>query len=172
MTETEKMQPSKPRRFVIGRPIDVPEGNRIIVNVDDREIGVYRIDGAFFALLNHCPHLGGPLCQGQLVSEVFAPVPGDVRGNSDRVFVTCPWHNWEFDVRTGQSYWNPMLRARPFAVDVERGEAVAAAIEQGSAGRVPGPYMAETIPVTIEDDYLVISLRKATSTRTETEATR
>jgi 3-phenylpropionate/trans-cinnamate dioxygenase ferredoxin subunit len=95
-----------------------------------------------------------------VVTEIFAPVPGDVRGNSERVFVTCPWHNWEFDIKTGQSYWNPKgLRARPFPVDVEGGEALARAIEAGGAERVKGPYEAAMVTVSVEDDYLVLTLR-------------
>lgn len=160
MSEQPQSQ-AKPRKFVIGRPADIPEGGKIIVQVDGREVGVFRVDNAFYALLNHCPHLGGPLCVGQVVHEVFAPVPGDVRGNDARTFIACPWHNWEFDIKTGQSYWNRMLRARPFAVEVAQGEAVLAEIDAGATGRVPGPYMAETVPVAIEDDYLVLNLQPA-----------
>jgi nitrite reductase/ring-hydroxylating ferredoxin subunit len=159
-------QPRQPppgmRKYVVGRVADVPEGGRVIVEAGGREIGVFRINGAFYALLNRCPHLGGPLCQGQVVGEVFSPAPGDVRGNSERMFIACPWHNWEFDVRTGQSYWNPKgLRARPFPVGLEAGDAVTQAIESGTAERVKGPYAAETVPVGIEDDYLVLTLRPA-----------
>lgn len=153
------MPEAKPRKFVIGRSADIPDGGRIVVEVDGREVGIFRIGDAYYALLNRCPHLGGPLCQGQVVHEVYAPVPGDVRGNEDRTFVACPWHNWEFDIKTGQSYWNRMLRARPFAVEVEHGDAVLAALDAGATGRVPGPYLAETVPVSVEDDYLVLNLR-------------
>jgi 3-phenylpropionate/trans-cinnamate dioxygenase ferredoxin subunit len=160
MTEAGTRQ-GKPRRFVVGRPGDVSEGGHIIVSVDGRDMGIYRLDGAFYALPNRCPHLGGPSCKGQIMHEIHAPVPGDVRGNDDRTFIACPWHNWEFDIRTGQSYWNAKLRARPFMVAVERGDAVRAALDTGTAGRVPGPYMAETVPVSVEDNYLVVSLRAA-----------
>jgi nitrite reductase/ring-hydroxylating ferredoxin subunit len=60
--------------------------------------------------------------------------------------IRCPWHGWEFDIRTGQSWCDPSrVRARRYAVSVERG------------GRlVAGPYVAETVPVTVENDYVVI----------------
>lgn len=150
-----------PRRYVVGRAGDIPEGGRLVVEAEGREIGIFHVDGAFYALLNRCPHLGGKLCHGQLVHEIFAPVPGDVRGSDERTFITCPFHNWEFDIKTGQSYWNRMLRARPFPVEVAHGDAVLAEIDAGAATRVPGPYMAETIPVTLEDDYLVLNLQPA-----------
>jgi len=149
----------KPRRFVVGPASSVPEGACVIVTAGTQEIGIYRLRGKFYGLLNRCPHLAGPLCRGQVVTEVFAPMPGDVRGNPERVFVTCPWHNWEFDITNGQSYWNPRLRVRPFPVGVEGGEALSAAMERGDTARVAGPYMAETVPIEIEDEYLVVSLR-------------
>ncbi len=151
-----------PRRYIVARAADIAEGQRIIVEAGGREIGIYRQNGAFYALLNRCPHLGGPLCQGQVVTEITAAVPGEVRGNPEKVYVTCPWHNWEFDIRTGQSYWNPSgLRARPFPVGVESGEELCAAVASGSAARIPGPYAAETVPVSVEDAYVVLTLRPA-----------
>ena len=116
-------------------------------------VGIFRVNGQFYGLLNRCPHLGGPLCAGQIVTDVVSPVPGDVRAVPGRTFVTCPWHNWEFDIRTGQSYWNTRLRAMPFPVTVERAPA--------GDGRDPGPYQAETVPVEVEDGVLVLRLRPA-----------
>lgn len=149
---------ARPEAVVVGRPSDVPEGGSILVTVGRREIGIYRVGGAFYGLLNRCPHLGGPLCAGQIVTDIVSPVPGDVRSSPGRTFVTCPWHNWEFDIKTGQSYWNGKLRAMPFPVSVEDKDKAAGLQE---AGRVPGPYQAETIPVSVENDVLVLRLRPA-----------
>ncbi len=171
MPETSAPRSPEPRKFVVGKPSDVPEGGCLLVRAGNREIGVYRVNGRFYAMLNRCPHLGGPLCAGQGVTEIYAPAPGDVRGNSERAFVACPWHNWEFDLRTGQSYWNPTLRARPVPVGVEAGAAVTAAIESGEAGRVAGPYSAETVPVSVKDDYVVLSLRPAPGATRRAEET-
>ena len=161
MSETQPRPPGM-RRYVIARADEIQDGERRIVEAGGREIGIYNVRGSFYALLNRCPHLGGPLCRGQVVTEITAAVPGEIRGNPDKVYVTCPWHNWEFDIRTGQSYWNPKgLRARPFPVGVEPGEALQKAVDEGSAERVRGPYNAETIPVSIENDYVVLTLRAA-----------
>lgn len=148
-------------RYVVARVADIPVGERRIVKACDREVGVYNIDGRFHALLNRCPHLGGPLCRGQVVRGVESSVPGDVRLEESRVYVTCPWHNWEFDVETGQSYWNPRLRARPLPVNVEPGGEVAAAVDGGQVTRLPGPYQAEVVPVSVESDYVVLTMPPA-----------
>ncbi len=140
----------------------------MVVTVGRREIGIFRVDGQFYGLLNRCPHLGGPLCAGQIVTDVVSPVPGDVRTRPGRTFVTCPWHNWEFDIKTGQSYWNDRLRAMPFPVSVEGRDAAAAL---GTAARTPGPYQAETVPVAVEDDVLVLRLRPAQPAAAGTRAT-
>ena len=147
MADATLSQPPRPETVVVGRPADVPEGGSIVVTVGTREIGIFRVDGQFYGLLNRCPHLGGPLCAGQIVTDVVSTAPGDVRSRPGRTFVTCPWHNWEFDIRTGQSYWNDRVRAIPFPVTVER--------------RTTGPYQAETVPVAVEDGVLVLRLRPA-----------
>ena len=62
--------------------------------------------------------------------------------------IRCPWHGWEFDIRTGQSYCDPKrFRARGYPVNVEPGSSV-----------VKGPYVAETIAVSVESDYVVVDL--------------
>lgn len=157
---TEPARASGPKKFVVAATKDIPIGERLIVEVAGREIGIYNVEGEFFALLNRCPHLGGPLCKGQVVNEITSTGPGDFQIHPDRTYVTCPWHNWEFDVRTGQSYWNPNgLRARPFPLKIENGSDLAGAVESGGVERIPGPFMAETIPITVEDDYLVVAVR-------------
>ena len=153
------------RKYVVARAQDVPEGGRLIVHVAGREIGVFNQGNEFFALLHRCPHLGGPLCQGDIVGLVYAPVPGEVHLDESRKLLRCPWHGWEFDIKTGQSYWNPQhTRARRFAVEVVSGDELADQLVKETKAdpeaRLPGPYIAETFPVELEDDYLVVALRE------------
>ena len=159
-TVTSRTDSPAGTKYVVARVDDIPDGSRLLVTVGDREVGVFKVKGEFFALLNRCPHLGGPLCRGQLLNTVVSSGPGDVRLDEADDIITCPWHGWEFDLRTGQSYWNPEhLRARKFPVGVEAGAALAIYLEQGEAARIPGPYEAETIPVSIESDYVVVTMR-------------
>ncbi len=147
--------------YVVARTDEIPEGGRIIVNAGGREVGVYRLNGRFLALLNRCPHRGGPLCKGGVVTEISAPTPGDIRNDRSKLYVTCPWHNWEFDITTGQSYGSTRgPRARLVPVGVKQGSAVAS-LEAHTAERIPGPYKAEMVPVAVESDYVVLSMRPA-----------
>ena len=148
------------KNYVVARVDEVPKGERLLVKVAGREIGIFNVDGEFFALRNRCPHLGGPLCEGEVLGLVYSSEPGDVRFDDSKKLLTCPWHGWEFDIKTGQSYFNPRLRARRFQVAAQQGDAVADNLDDAGAERAPGPYEAEVVPVSREDDYLVITMRQ------------
>ena len=133
-------------RQVVAKASEVAPGTAKMVTVAGREIGIFNLDGEYFALANRCPHAGGPLCGGKIVALVQSDGPGSYRLTRHQEFLRCPWHGWEFDIRTGQSWCDPnSLKARPFAVTVESGESL-----------VKGPYVAETFPVSVEEDYLII----------------
>jgi 3-phenylpropionate/trans-cinnamate dioxygenase ferredoxin subunit len=135
-------------RQVVARAADVAPSGSVVVNVKGREVGIFNVNGEYFALANRCPHAGGPLCQGRIVSLVQSEGPGHYRLARHQEFLRCPWHGWEFDIRTGQSWCDPTsTRVRQFAVTVEPG-----------AQLVKGPYVAETFAVSVEEDYLVIDL--------------
>jgi 3-phenylpropionate/trans-cinnamate dioxygenase ferredoxin subunit len=150
-------------KYVVARVDDVPEMGNIVVEVNGREIGIFRVHGEFYGLLNRCPHRGGPMCKGQMVSTLRSERPGHYQRDDDRVFVECPWHGWEFEVSTGQSYFDPVrTRIRPYPVEVAHGDEVATAVEheaETNTHLLPGPYIAETIPVSVEDDYIVVTTR-------------
>ena len=55
------------KRHVVARVADIPPGERLIVDIAGRSIGVFNVDGRFYALRNSCPHQGGPLCLGRTV---------------------------------------------------------------------------------------------------------
>jgi nitrite reductase/ring-hydroxylating ferredoxin subunit len=153
--------PAKPRtrRFVVAKVEDVPVGGHLVVEVSGREIGLFNIDGEFFALLNRCPHRAGPLCEGEVIRLVVAAKVGEIRLD-DRTMVVCPWHAWEFDIRTGQSYFDPAkMRGRPFPVEVESAAEVGRELAAQSVQLVPGPYVADVIATTVEDDYVVVTMR-------------
>jgi nitrite reductase/ring-hydroxylating ferredoxin subunit len=152
-----------PSRFVVARVEDVPPGERLIVTVKGHSIGVFNVGGRYYALLNRCPHQGAELCRGKIVSWLESDAPGSYQLDVERKLISCPWHGWEFDLATGQSYFDPRkMRVKPYAVGVERGCALTEALEHGEAATlVEGPYRAESLSVEVEDDYLVVTLRRA-----------
>lgn len=137
---------------------EIPPGERKIVDVAGRSIGVFNVGGEYFALRNRCPHQGGALCEGRLWGVLRASVPGSFDYDASREILTCPWHGWEFHVRTGQSWCDPVkLRVRRFNVSVESGTALVEA-DAPAPGMVRGPYLVETFPVTVEGTYVVVDV--------------
>jgi 3-phenylpropionate/trans-cinnamate dioxygenase ferredoxin subunit len=135
-------------RHVVASVEDIQPGTRKIVTVNGREVGIFRIGDDFYGLINRCPHQGAPLCRGEIVSRLVAPSPGDYRLTRSGEMIRCPWHCWEFDIRTGQSLCDPnSVQARAFNVAVEPGRAL-----------VDGPFVAEQVQVTVEESYVVVTV--------------
>ena len=80
---------------------ELDPGERVVIEREGREIGVFNVDGAFYAVGNYCPHMGGPCAEG-LVSGMFdADDEGRVTFERDGEILCCPWHGWQFDLKTG-----------------------------------------------------------------------
>lgn len=87
----------------IANTADVAPGTGTVAEVNDRSIAVFNIDGTYFAIDNTCVHRGGPLGEGDLEGDV----------------VTCPWHGWEYNVKTGACVNNPAAKVSCYPVTVE-----------------------------------------------------
>lgn len=156
-------------KVVVGKVSDFENGDRKIIDVNGKSIGVFRVDDQFYALRNRCPHQFGPLCVGTLAPRAVSSGPGDVRVESGPPLIACPWHGWEYDLATGQSFMGPGRGNTPvlsYDVNVLPGSEIAGDavgdVAEGEAsrarpdGRIPGPYVAETVAVSVEQDYVVV----------------
>jgi nitrite reductase/ring-hydroxylating ferredoxin subunit len=90
----------------VARVGDVPPGTARAVRASDRELALFNVDGEFYAIQNECLHLKGPLGDGELEGPV----------------VTCPWHGYQYDVRTGENEFDRALQLETFEVVVENGD--------------------------------------------------
>lgn len=84
---------------------ELPPGRATEVTVGERQVALFNVGGNFFALTNLCPHRGGPLGQGFLEGKE----------------VSCPWHNYTFDVTTGENVVSADLKVQRYDVKVEDG---------------------------------------------------
>lgn len=82
---------------------DVPPGSGIVTEINGQSVAVFNVDGTFYAIDNTCVHRGGPLGEGELEGDT----------------VTCPWHGWQYSVKTGKSINNPSASVKSFQVKVE-----------------------------------------------------
>lgn len=128
---------------------DFPPGERRIVEAAGRSIGVFNVDGEYYALTNVCPHQRAPLCEGTLTGTTCAEGVDDVGWERDGEVLVCPWHGWEFDVTTGESVFNP----HRWSVGTYETDVVANpdAVESGDCDPA-----VETHPVDVEDGVVVV----------------
>jgi len=84
------------------KPDDVPVGQSRCFKFGGLEIGLFRHANGFFAIDNICPHRGAPLHEG-LVAD------GQV---------TCPWHQWQFQLRDGVCRNIPNIQISTYPVEV------------------------------------------------------
>ncbi|KAF3363364.1 Uncharacterized protein PHSC3_000052 [Chlamydiales bacterium STE3] len=84
MESLEEIMDSK----FLARVEDVPVGKSLKVSLSEgNEIALFNIKGLIFALDNACPHMGGPLAEGEI----------------DGSCITCPWHGWQFNIESGMN---------------------------------------------------------------------
>lgn len=94
-------------RIKLANVSDIPVGKSIIASgLSGLEVALFNVDGKIFAIENECPHMGGPLGEG------------DVEG----CIVTCPWHGWQFDLHDGECQNMPGEMARKIEISIENGE--------------------------------------------------
>jgi nitrite reductase/ring-hydroxylating ferredoxin subunit len=135
-------------RHVVATIDQIPPGERMLVTVNGREIGIFNVDGEYFAVGNRCPHNGASLCKGRIVGLVEANEPGSYQFSRKGELVRCPWHGWEFDLRTGKSRCEPdRTKVRSYDLKVESGHTL-----------TEKPLQAETYPVSVEKQYVVLEV--------------
>lgn len=91
-----------PTKTKIATVQDVPPGSCKTFEADGKKIVLYNSDGELYATTNTCAHQGGPLGDGLFDGSV----------------VTCPWHAWQFDVRTGEAIFDPGKKIDTYPVHV------------------------------------------------------
>lgn len=84
---------------------EIPEGTGLLFRHHGLEIALFRIQEEIYAMDAVCPHAGGPLAQGAVYGEE----------------VMCPWHGWEFNVKTGSCSFDSGIRQKTYAVKEENG---------------------------------------------------
>jgi nitrite reductase/ring-hydroxylating ferredoxin subunit len=144
-------------KHIVARVEEIPPGERKIVEIGGRTIGVFNVNGSYYALRNRCPHQGGPLCQGRVSGFLMATAPGGEYSYTHRgEILRCPWHGWEFNIATGQSWFDPAkTRVRAYEVHIEtHTEGTPPPEETGSY--LPGPYTAETYEVVVDEKQFVV----------------
>ncbi len=72
---------------------DIPPGEARAYEVEGEQVGIFNVDGQFHAINNVCTHEEAPLHEGEVVDDK----------------VICPWHQAEFDLKTGAAECPPAV---------------------------------------------------------------
>ena len=102
----------------------IKDQEALIVEIDKISIGIYKHEGEFFAYGNICPHQGGPVCEGDLRGNVECKVSADGArlgeyDSSEKLNITCPWHCYEYDLKSGICRADKRFRLKSFEVVVD-----------------------------------------------------
>lgn len=102
----------------VAQTSEIEPGRPKILEINGKSIGVFFEGGRFFAVLNHCPHFGAPVCLGKVFGAVVADEPGVQSYDASRPILRCPWHRWEFDLETGRALTPIKQRLKTYNVVV------------------------------------------------------
>jgi nitrite reductase/ring-hydroxylating ferredoxin subunit len=111
----------------IGAADRFTDPGRKVLDIGGIEVGIFRLSGEFYAYENVCPHLAGPACQGKILPLTLEAVRDDLTSagrifSKDRMNVICPWHGFEFDIRTGEHPTDKKFRLKPVPIRIDSGE--------------------------------------------------
>ncbi len=84
-TQTRLVADPVPMWIYLAKKAEIELGKAVVADLGGPKVAVFNVDGVFHVISNECGHQGGPLGEGKL--EGFS--------------VVCPWHQWKFDVTTG-----------------------------------------------------------------------
>jgi len=115
------------KSYVVGRLDEFAEGSRKVVSCDGIEVGVFKVDGELVAWHNQCAHLQGPVCQGRIYGKVEEPVDANghtrmLQYNDKEKHIVCPWHGWEFSLKTGKHPSNAGAHLRQAKLEISDGQ--------------------------------------------------
>ena len=134
----------------VGLVKEIPPGSNKVVSIRGREIAVFNVGGEFYALLNRCPHEGARLSRGVIVGLPESDSPGCYQLSRPGEILRCPWHGWEFDLRTGKSHCDPRrLFTKQYVTSIET---------QPSCATEELSLTAETFPVVVEEATVFVEM--------------
>lgn len=97
---------------------ELAPGQRKLITVGRVEIGVFNVNGEFHAYRNICPHAGAPVCVGKIGGTTMPSPVYEYNYGRDGCIIRCPWHGWEFDLKTGEHLVDPGTRLKKFPVEL------------------------------------------------------
>ena len=109
---------------VVCKLSELADGQMKAVRAGGRDLLVARHGDALYALRDVCPHFGAPLSRGVLSCARMAGEVGEYPIDESAPTVRCPWHNWEFDARSGTCHQDAAKRVATYPAEAVDGDVV------------------------------------------------
>lgn len=93
------------KEYLLGKLEEFPEGKGRAFKAGTRTVAVFRVKGQVYAIANRCIHKGASMCEGTL--------------SENGTVVRCPWHNWGFDLATGELCLDHAEKLRTYQVKLD-----------------------------------------------------
>lgn len=114
---------------VVSAASELSDGDRVVTEIEGREIAVFRLDGDLHAYLNWCAHQGGPTCEGALTGTYESDYDREANEVSlswcrEGEVLMCPWHGWEYDLTSGDCLSRNTAQLPSYPVEESDGDVV------------------------------------------------
>jgi nitrite reductase/ring-hydroxylating ferredoxin subunit len=115
------------RQWEVGASEQIRERDRLVVDVAGLTVGIFRVAGRLYAYENTCAHQGGPVCQGKIIPGVTelldeARASRGFAFDEDDLHIVCPWHGFEYSIKTGRHPGSGDVRLRSIPVEEKHGK--------------------------------------------------
>jgi nitrite reductase/ring-hydroxylating ferredoxin subunit len=104
----------------VAKAFEFKDGDRQILRIGEQEIGIFKHEGEFYAYSNFCLHQGGPACEGLTIARVEERLCAEKKSMglhfTDEMNFVCPWHGYEYDMKTGEHIADRTVKLRKYDV--------------------------------------------------------
>ncbi|MBD2865713.1 Rieske (2Fe-2S) protein [Paenibacillus oceani] len=108
------------KRYLVAKSSDLPEGGRKLADVNGVQIGLFRLGEDYYAWRNMCPHMAAPACRGEVCGTRLPSMVYEYDYGMEGQVLRCPWHGWEFDLRTGRHLVDANVKLIGYKVETEQ----------------------------------------------------
>jgi nitrite reductase/ring-hydroxylating ferredoxin subunit len=99
---------------------EIEVGSCKILSIGGRSVGIYYDGENYFGIRNVCPHEQAELCKGKVTGTTLTSKPHEYIYGMEGEILVCPWHGWEFNIKTGKSLVDPdRYKAKVYDVSIE-----------------------------------------------------
>jgi nitrite reductase/ring-hydroxylating ferredoxin subunit len=95
------------KKIYVCKKTELLSNNHYIFNIHKNEqVVIFQLNNSFYAVENRCPHAGAYIHDGEIEDHI----------------ITCIWHGWQFDLKTGKCLNDPWVRLQTYPLEIVQDE--------------------------------------------------